>query len=84
MATCLTTDNDGDLVLDPSTIETCLGFVALEPAEYHAIIQPIDLALLGITPAEILFVLTWGMGVVLMMWKLGYALKWVLKILKLI
>jgi len=33
-----------------------------------------DYAALGITPAEILFVYSWGLGSVLSLWALGYAL----------
>lgn len=29
---------------------------------------------LGITPVDVLYVLTWGMGVVLFMWSLGYGI----------
>lgn len=35
---------------------------------------PTDLELLGITPEAILYVYSWGMGAVLMMWSLGYAI----------
>lgn len=82
MANCIVVDNRGDLNLDPASIDTCTGFVVLEPFEYFNTYQAMDLALLDITPENILFVLTWGMGVVLFMWSLGYAIGAAVKLIK--
>jgi hypothetical protein len=41
-----------------------------------------DLLDAGITPAGILYVLTWGMGIVLKLWAAGYAVGWAVKVIK--
>ena len=43
--------------------------------------SPADLALIGVTAEDILYVYTWGMGVCLSMWALGYATGIALKVI---
>jgi len=82
MANCVTTNIDNFLVIDPSSIDLCEGYILLEKFEYLNTYQMMDLALLDITPENILFVLSWGMGVVLFMWSLGYAIGSAVKVIK--
>lgn len=56
------------------TPETC-SLVIMSGAEYSQTINPnIDYAQLGVTPEAILFVTSWGIGVVLLMWSFGFAI----------
>lgn len=74
MSICVTSDSNGNLQATTDSIAECLGWVLLEANEYASIVQPIDYELMGITPEAILFVYTFGMGAVLAMWGIGYAI----------
>lgn len=41
-----------------------------------------DLALMGITPATVLYVMSWGFGAVLLGWKIGYGVAIALTLIK--
>lgn len=69
MATCVTVNTDGTLVADPaSTPNQCQAYVMLDSLDYQTMAQSVD-----ITPAEVLYVFSWGFGVVLFFWSLGFA-----------
>jgi len=63
----------------PSLTQTetnCTGYLlqtAAELSSQNAIISNLTLDLIGIDPIKIAYVFSWGMGAVLSMWALGYA-----------
>ena len=57
---------DNTLIATTSPAESCAGYVALSPSEYLGLVSNMTP-----TPEEILFVFSWGFGVVLFFWFLG-------------
>lgn len=63
---CVVPDQNGYLSGVVDAIENCSGYVMLDTAEYS-----IYQSMVEITPADILYVFSWGFGVVLFFWFLG-------------
>ena len=51
----------------------CAGYALLELSEWNLYNNPFNAELLGITPENILYVYTWGMGAILAVAAIGYA-----------
>lgn len=84
MSACVFFAQRGNLRLHPADAlspEDCPEFLLLDADTANDLISLLDFdgsvsdfELLGVTPEAILYVFTWGMGAVLMMWSLGYAI----------
>lgn len=85
MSVCATivVDPNGTTHFNPNfteSLDSCSEFIIFDPETASNLLSLIDdsggsvlIELLGITPSSILYIYTWGMGAVLMMWALGYA-----------
>jgi hypothetical protein len=54
------------------TVDPTITHVVLTNAEYAELTDPLNFENYGVTPEQILLVLTWGMGYILLMWSLGF------------
>lgn len=68
---CTVIQNGGKLVITTDPITACPGYVLLESADLPALggFQVVTL-----TASEIAYVFSWGFGVVLFFWSLGFAI----------
>ena len=55
--------------VNPNADGTCPSYVLLNQADYNLMVQAYSLS-----PDEVLHVFSWGFGVVLLFWSLGYAI----------
>jgi hypothetical protein len=78
MAQCVQIDQiTGVLTASAQDEVSCSTYLLSTAAEYHQMFAGITgatLEMLGIDPATILYVYSWGMGSVLFFWSLGYAI----------
>jgi len=81
MSICLITTNNGVVKIETANLTLC-EFYGLEPAEYEQFQAVTGGAL--VTPEEILYVYTWGMGAVLLPFSIALAVKWAMKTLNLL
>ena len=64
------------------TLENCNTYILLDKTDYQAFLQ---FAVFNtLTPVDILYIYSWGMGAVLAPWSIMYLVKWILKTLSLI
>ncbi len=63
---CIVLNAQSQLIPDASSIETCTGWVALEPFEFQAMIEAQQ-----VSSSEIALTFTWAFGVVLFFWSIG-------------
>lgn len=76
MALCVTVDQSGYIVQSAQQADPADCYaVLLSGADYGSLLVP-DFAALGITPTEVLAVLSWGFGGVIVGWCLGLAGGW--------
>lgn len=67
---CITLQPDGSIVTElAQTDGTCTAYVLLNQSDYSLMVQSY-----AITPEEVLSVFSWGFGVVLFFWSLGFAI----------
>lgn len=67
---CITLINNGTLqTVATSSDGSCPSYVLLHQSDYALMVQSYT-----ITPEEVLTVFSWGFGVVLLFWSLGYAI----------
>lgn len=74
MAICVIENVTGQLEATATAMAECTGWALLDPSEWASVVQPVDFALMGITPANILLVYSWGAGAILSVWALAYAI----------
>lgn len=72
---CAAVDTSGYLVQVSATDLTQCQAVLLSGVEYSALMNP-DFASLGITPEQVLYVASWGFGVVILGWVFGLTAGW--------
>lgn len=66
---CVTLENNGTLqAVNANPDGSCSSYVLLNNADYALMVQSYT-----ITPEQVLSVFSWGFGVVLFFWSLGYA-----------
>jgi hypothetical protein len=68
MSICAEIDNGGYLIQSVQSLQDCSHFVVLSATEY-GLISSMAMP----TPAELLYLYTWGMGAVLLPWSIAYA-----------
>ena len=73
MSICVIVNSSGLLEQSVSSMPDCAGYALLELSEWNLYNNPFNAELLGITPENILYVYTWGMGVILAVAAIGYA-----------
>lgn len=67
---CITLQPDGTLQTELTQPDgTCTAYVLLNQSDYSLMVQSYT-----ITPEQVLSVFSWGFGVVLLFWSLGYAI----------
>lgn len=63
------------LIMDtPDSSGACPSLVLLGQSDYSSIQMSVVSSSEPITPDQVLFVFSWGFGVVLLFWSLGYAI----------
>lgn len=79
MPVCLKVKSNNTIELQPDANLGCdlYGLDALEIAQFQTVLGVVD-----ITPEQILYVYTWGMGAILLPFSIAYAVKWVIRLLK--
>lgn len=84
MTACLVAvGNSLKITSDISSI--CSGYVLQTSAEYTAVNSGLStayLTLIGVDSSTILYVYTWGMGAVLSVWAIGYAVSAAIEIVR--
>lgn len=68
MATCVTVNADGTLSASTLSPVDCTSYVLLDASDFRTMVKTYD-----IPPEDVLYVFSWGFGVVLFFWSLGYA-----------
>lgn len=67
---CITLRTNGTLqAVNTNTDGTCPTYVLLHQSDYSLMVQAYT-----VTPEQVLSVFSWGFGVVLLFWSLGYAI----------
>ena len=68
---CAVIGNGGKLTITTDPLTSCPGFVVLESADLPALG---GFQVVTVTAPDVAYVLSWGFGVVLFFWSLGYAI----------
>lgn len=81
MPVCLSVKSNNTIELQSDVNLGCdlYGLDAVEIAQFQTVLGVVD-----ITPEQILYVYTWGMGAILIPFATAYAVKWVIRVVKLI
>lgn len=79
MGQCVAVDKKGVFSLDSTPPASCTGYVMLSASEYSMLGQPY-----AITSGDVAYVFSWGFGVVLFFWSLGYAVGAAVRVIKLV
>jgi len=67
---CIKLKTNGTLQIENLNADgTCSNYVLLQQSDYSLMVQSYN-----ITPEQVLSVFSWGFGVVLLFWSLGYAI----------
>lgn len=78
MGVCVRVNEFGQLVTNGEAIESCTQYVVMDSVEYGYISASYVL-----TPADALYLYTWGFGAILMPWAIAYAISAAKKVVKL-
>lgn len=69
MASCAVVQFDGTLKLTNDSVSNCSSYVVLDSSDYSLMVSSYS-----VQPSEIAYVFSWGFGVVLFFWFLGYSI----------
>jgi hypothetical protein len=85
MASCVDFNLLGNLALNGQTETACTAYLLQTAAEVNAsasTISSLTLETIGINPVSIAYVFAWGLGSVLLIWSLGFAVGAAVKSIK--